>query len=108
MKAVNKLMEAIMNNNNQVVAKGRIASKFMFSHKEGGEKFYKIILGERSPFGIKDRVAVLVSEYLWDPNVDKGVRVAVEGEYRTQKVGKMKHEKQYVFATEIYPEEYTM
>lgn len=92
-----------MNENNQVILTGFIASEITFSHECHGEHFYKFTLAVERESGTKDFLPVIVPENILKNNYENEI-VCVVGQFRSfnQKDNDKRHLVLSVLAFELY------
>lgn len=73
-----------LNENNNVMIVGEIASEFEFNHSVRGEDFYRFVVKSARLSGTDDMIPVLVSDRIFDTSQNlKGIFVSVSGEFRS-------------------------
>ena len=91
------------NPNNHVWISGKIVD-VQFSHESHGENFYRGIMECGRLSGVIDKIPVILSEYLINPNLSRK-KIMLEGEYRSRNVpdstGKT-HLQLYLFVINLY------
>lgn len=90
--------------NNQAIISGEIVSRFGYSHKGNGTKFYIAIVEVPRKSGTTDRIPVMFSDKLINPEEDlRGLNVNVYGHYSSFNKREKERKKLmlYVFATEV-------
>lgn len=94
-----------LNENNNVMICGEIASEFQFDHSVRGEEFYRFVVKSTRLSGTDDMIPVLVSGWIFDTTQNlTGLPVTVCGEFRSHnyegKNGKT-HLLLFVFASRV-------
>lgn len=74
-----------LNENNNVIICGEIASGFELNHSVRGEDFYRFVVKSARLSGTDDMIPVLVSARIFDTTQNlKGLNVSVYGEFRSR------------------------
>lgn len=73
-----------LNDSNNVIIIGEIASEFKFDHSVKGEDFYRFVVKSTRLSGTDDMIPVLASGRMFDATQNlKGLFVSVSGEFRS-------------------------
>lgn len=72
--------------NNYVELVGTISGGFSYSHEVYLERFLNFSVNVKRYSGVADSIPCLVSERLIRPEFQKGVRVELEGEFRSYNI----------------------